>query len=83
MNLIQKKAGSTIFHLLIKGEGDHNYFGSIAAIFDTFTAKELGVSQKRLYDFKITPEHPYENKVCTISKAEIQRKKTNRTLPKK
>jgi len=73
--------GSTLFHVHFKSGGDH-YFGSIAAIYDLFHADALGVSQSRLYNFVITPDHPYSNKTCTIEKNEIRRKKGNRKLPK-
>lgn len=73
--------GSTIYHVQFKSGGDHD-FGSIAAIYDLFNRDALGISQQGLYDFGITPTHPYENKVCTIRKGQIRRKKGNRKLPK-
>jgi hypothetical protein len=73
--------GTTIYHLHFKSGSDH-YFGSIAAIYDLFKADALGVSRQRLYDFGITPDHPYDNKTCTIRKGESRRKKGNRKLPK-
>ena len=75
----RKKAanGNTIYHVKFD-DNTHAYFGSIAAIFDTFTPKRLGVSKFRLWSFGITPERPYSNKVCTIYRGEIQRKKGNR-----
>lgn len=69
--------GNTIFHLRFRSGGDF-YFGSIAAIFDKFRRDVLGVSQQRLYDFVITPDRPYENKICVIKKGIIHRKKGNR-----
>jgi len=69
--------GNTIYHVRF-GDDQHTYFGSIAAIFDTFTPERLGVSKFRLWSFGITPEHPYRNKICTIYRGEIERKKGNR-----
>jgi hypothetical protein len=82
------KAGSTIYHLhmktaskIIPCQADF-YFGGIAAIYENFTASMLGISQQGLYDFGITPERPYENKICRITKAELKRKKGGRKNPK-
>lgn len=69
--------GITIFHLHFWTGGDF-YYGSIAAIYDQFGRDVLRVTQQRLYDFAITPDHPYENKICIIRKGSIQRKKGNR-----
>lgn len=54
------------------------FFGSIASIFETFTPEQIGVSKSRLWSYGITPERPYKNKICTISKGVIVRKKGNR-----
>lgn len=74
-----KKAmnGNTIYHVKFSDDS-HAYFGSIAAIFDTFTPERLGVSKSRLWSFGITPERPYRNKICTIYRGEIHRKRGNR-----
>jgi hypothetical protein len=72
--------GTTIYHVHFRSDSDH-YYGSIAAIFDEFTSKEVGIAQGSLYDFKITPEHPYDGKLCTITKNEFKRKKGNRQVP--
>jgi len=69
--------GKKIVHLQFNS-GENYYFGSIAAIFDTFTPERLGVSKSRLWSFGITPERPYRNKICTIYRGEIKRKKGNR-----
>lgn len=72
--------GTTIYHLHFKTGSDH-YYGSIAAIFDEFTSKEIGRNQNSLYRFGITPKHPYEGKLCTITKNEFKRKKGKRQVP--
>lgn len=73
--------GTTIYHVCLEG-ALHRYFGSISAIFDRFTPKELGVSKSWLWSYGITESKPYKNKKCIIYKGTIQRKKTNRSLPK-
>lgn len=70
--------GNKIYHVCF-GDNDNHYFGSIAAIFEQFTPERLGVSKSRLWSYGITPERPYKNKVCTIYRGEIHRKKGNRT----
>lgn len=72
--------GNTIYHLEFHS-GAHHYYGSITAMYQIFDAKTLGVSKGRLYNFKLTPENPYMNKVCTIRKGDFKRIKTNRKLP--
>lgn len=73
--------GDGLIHIEFKS-GGHDYFGSIAALFDTYAPETLGVSKQRLYDCKITPGRPYRNKICTIRKGSIKRKKGNRTNSK-
>ena len=74
--------GNTIYHVCF-GDDNHHYFGSIAAIFDTFTPVELGVSKSRLWSYGITETKPYRNNNCIIYRGVIHRKKTNRKLPQK
>lgn len=70
--------GNTIYHVQF-GDEDNHYFGSIAAIFETFTPLQIGVSKSRLWNYGIQPEKPYKNKICTIYKGVLVRKKGNRT----
>ena len=71
------ESGKKVYHVKL-GDDIHSYFGSISAIFDKFTPEQLGVSLSRLWQVDITPERPYRNKICTIYRGEIQRKKGNR-----
>lgn len=81
-------AGSTLYHLHLKRASTvipcqvDFFFGGIAAIYESFTASQLGISQQGLYDFGITLERPYENSICMISKSELRRKKGGRKKPK-
>lgn len=68
--------GTKIYHVHI-GNG-HHYFGSVAAIFDTFSPLKLGVSKSRLWAYGITESKPYKNKKCIIYRGVLHRKKTNR-----
>jgi len=81
------KAGSTLYHLHLKVTNTtipfkvDYYFGGIAAIYEAFTTAQLGIAQQSLYDYGITPEKPYENKICVISKSELKRKRGGRKKP--
>lgn len=66
------KQERTVIHLEINGE--HYYFGSIAAIFDYFTVKELGVVYGTLRNYGLSPEHSYQNSKCTIRKGVLRQK---------
>ena len=50
------------------------FFGSLAAIYDVFTAQQIGCAVTRLWQSKITPEKPFINKKCTISKVVVRHK---------
>lgn len=74
--------GTKIYHVCF-GDDNHHYFGSITAIFDTFTPVELGVSKSRLWAYGITETKPYKNNKCIIYRGTIHRKKTNRNNGKR
>lgn len=73
--------GNTIYHVCFGCK--HYYFGSIAAIFDTFSPSELGVSKSRLWSYGITESKPYCNGKCVVYRGVIHRKKTNRNNGKR
>lgn len=56
------------------GDDRHYYFGSVAAIFDTFTPDELGVSLAALWNYGLAPDRPYINNKCRIYRGTISRK---------
>jgi hypothetical protein len=72
--------GNKIIHLEFKDGGNH-YFGSIAALCDTFDAASLGISKQGLYDYGVTPEKPYANKICRKSAGKLRKKKGGRKNP--
>lgn len=53
------------------------YFGSKAAVFDTFAKDDIGISYKTLRGINLS-EKPYENRICIIRQGELQRKKSDR-----
>lgn len=63
-----------IIHLEINGK--HYHYGSLAAIFDQFTAEDIGMSLKDLYrnqKFKMTGH--IKTAKCRIARVEVKRKK--------
>lgn len=60
------------------GDDKNFYFGSVAAIFDTFTPDELGVSLSGLWAYGLAPDRPYKNDHCAIYRDTIHRKKQSK-----
>lgn len=53
------------------GRATHYYFGSKAAIYQTFTAEELGISYASLRNVGNLTEYPYANRKCIIRQGEL------------
>ncbi|MBE6337673.1 MAG: hypothetical protein E7068_02580 [Lentimicrobiaceae bacterium] len=49
----------------------HYYFGSKTAIFQRFTAQEIGITYSSLRNIGNIKEKPYINKLCTIREGEL------------
>ena len=73
---MEEKKERTVIHLEFKGE--HHYFGSVANLFEFFTAEELGISYGALRNYGLSAEKPYVNKKCTIRKGKLLSKTGNR-----
>lgn len=54
---------------------DDYFFTSLSAIYDTFSAEQVGCKVSRLWNLKITPENPYVGRKCTITKELLSRKR--------
>ena len=63
--------------LKFKASGDTFYFGSVAAIYELFTAETIKVSLSTLFNLRVGKNKPYENKVISIYFDELRRKKKN------
>ena len=69
----ERKTTITIYHLHFKDESlakrDY-YFGSISAIYEVFTIKQVGIQASSLYNLKLNEKsNPiYENAKCFIRK---------------
>lgn len=53
------------------------YFGSLSAIYDQFTPKQIGCKVERLWNYGIKQNKPYKNARCVVSR-ELMRRKTRR-----
>lgn len=62
--------GKTIIHLEING--DHYYFSSKKAIYNSFDSGDLGITYGSLRNFALSVEKPYMNSKCIIRKGLIK-----------
>lgn len=67
-----------IYHVRFHNSSKDYYFGSIAAIYETFDRETMGISQNRLYMAHIDENNPFDNGKVLITKGRLERKKTNR-----
>ena len=51
------------------------YFHSLAAIYDTFTDRQIGCKLTRLYNIGVSDGNAYRGRLCTITREPIMRKK--------
>lgn len=69
---------SKIYHLQFKepinNETDY-YFGSLSAIYEEFTAENIGCKVERLWNIGVSKGVVYDNKLCSIKLGELKRKK--------
>ena len=74
----------TVYHVELKDPRDnerrHTYFGSQAAIFQTFGTDRLGISYRSLSNNYDLSERDYENKKCIIRKGYLRVSKKNRNF---
>ncbi len=66
--------GRKILHIEFRNPIDgerHYYFGSKAAIFQRFTAEQMGITYFSLKNICITKDDPYVNRQCTIRQGEL------------
>lgn len=63
---MEKKQERTVIHL--EKNGQHHYFGSIAAIYTVLSKEDIGISYGSLRNFGLAPDKPYQNKLVIIRK---------------
>lgn len=69
---------STVIHIEFKTPINgvtHDFFGSIKAIYNSYTDEQIGITYKSLVGNYSIRKKPYENKNCVISCGEIKRNK--------
>lgn len=69
-----------VYHVELSGE--HYFFGSQAAIFDTFTSEQIGITLASLRGHVNLSDKPYHNKKCIIRLDTLKRKPSNRGINK-
>jgi hypothetical protein len=57
-------------HESIEGKADF-FFSSITAIYNTFTAEQIGVARQTLYQQSLQPGDEYRTKFCVVKKEEV------------
>lgn len=56
------------------------YFHSLAAIYDTFTAAQIGCKVTRLWNIGVSDGNTYDGRRCKITKEPILRKRRNKRV---
>lgn len=74
----KEKKERTVIHLYMKDSDSNFYFGSVANIYEYFSAKELNITYGSLRNYGLAPENPYENTKCIIRKGLLLSKSGNR-----
>lgn len=64
-----------IIKLTFKHPKREFYFGSLAAIYEMFSAEQIGCTVEVLWAYNIEQGKPFENSQCIISKETLTRKK--------
>ena len=67
-----EKKERTVIHLQM---GDvHEYYGSIANIYEFHSAEELGITYGSLRNYGLSADKPYANNRCIIRKGVLRQK---------
>lgn len=75
-----EKKERTVIHLQM---GDvHEYYGSIANIYEFHSSEELGITYGSLRNYGLSPSKPYQNSKCTIRKGVLHQKAGGRGIKK-
>lgn len=62
-----------VIHVHVLATDEHYYFGSIKAVYDTFTKDEIGIAPQTLYNRGLNEK--YVNDRVVIRKGVLQQKK--------
>ena len=76
----REKKARTAIHLQM---GDvHEYYGSIANIYEFHSSEELGITYGSLRNYGLTVDKPNMNNKCTIRKGVLHQKAGGRGIKK-
>ena len=68
------KQERTVIHLYFKDNDRHEYFGSMANIFEHYSKDEIGISFGSLRNYGLSPQKLYINNKVIIRKGILQAK---------
>lgn len=69
----KKSQQRQVIHVHVLATDEHYYFGSIQAIYDTFTKDDIGIAPQTLYNRGL--DEKYVNDKVVIRKGVLQQKK--------
>lgn len=79
---MEGKQQRTVIHLHLLDTDEHHYYGSIANMYEHYTAGQLGIAYSSLRNYGLSNEHPYKNNKCVIRKGVLLSKDGNRGIKK-
>lgn len=77
-----EKQQRTVIHLHLLESDEHHYYGSVANMYEHYTAEQLGIAYSSLRNYGLSNEHPYRNNKCIIRKGVLLSKSGNRGIKK-
>ncbi|MBR5398839.1 MAG: hypothetical protein IK103_03495 [Bacteroidales bacterium] len=82
-----EKFEKKVIHLIFKGKtraaDKHYYFGSVACIYEHFSAEDIGITHGSLRNYRITEVKPYENNQVIIRQGKLHTKLLSKPREKK
>lgn len=78
-----EKKERAIIHVYDKIKDEHFYFGSMKAIYDILSERDIGISYGYLRNIALKVGGKFENKFCIIRKGVLHISKTKRERMKK
>ena len=72
------KKERTVIHLHLLNGDIHEYYGSMANLFEFHSHEELGITYASLRNYVISADKPYINNKCIIRKGILKQKSGGR-----
>jgi hypothetical protein len=70
----ERKRELKVIHVHFKQTDTHDYFGSIVAVYESYSHEELGIRYNTLKNYKL----PYENKKVVVRQGVLKTKTTSK-----